>query len=627
MNTYKDTLRLVKGNDFATVHDIVAKYPDDTVVEGFDLNLCTDLTVRIKRGSISSFNDIATYAENWSIIEPKKIKIKFDGLKMKNGSYRVEFFGKFQGKDWRSYSKNEGFDIVESNEEANIPVGSFIADGVYQIKTDFLMTYQTQEQSDWDETDTSSPSYIKNKPELFSGVYDDLENKPDLSVYVEKVDGKGLSENDYTDEDKQKVVNAVTRTVADLANYYLKSETYTQNEVNELIASIENFHYEIYPNISYIASPLSNVLYLIGPVGSGSDRYEEYVYYNDTFVKIGDTSIDLSGYVTSFELSEALTGYVLQSSLASILSDYQEKLFSGINIKTINEQSILGDGNIEIQSGEDNVIEVVKVNNVTLTPDAEKAVNVSVPAALSQLNEDTTHRTVSDTEKSTWNGKYSKPNDGIPSTDLASGVIPDVSNFITKSVNDLVNYYTKSQTYTQAEVQQLINAVKQFTYESVSTLPTASSSTMNKIYLVPSSDPQTQNVKDEYITIESSGTYSWELIGNTSVDLSGYVTTTDLNTALASYTTTADLNTLLAGYQTKIDSNHKLDYSLLSNTPTIPDAQIQSDWEQTVTTAKDYIKNKPTIPAAQVNSDWNASSGVAQILNKPTIPTITFRQW
>jgi hypothetical protein len=32
------------------------------------------------------------------------------------------------------------------------------------------------------------------------------------------------------------------------------------------------------------------------------------------------------------------------------------------------------------------------------------------------------------------------------------------------------------------------------------------------------------------------------------------------------------------------------------------------------------LSNKPTIPAAQVNSDWNAASGVAQILNKPTIP-------
>lgn len=33
------------------------------------------------------------------------------------------------------------------------------------------------------------------------------------------------------------------------------------------------------------------------------------------------------------------------------------------------------------------------------------------------------------------------------------------------------------------------------------------------------------------------------------------------------------------------------------------------------------LTNKPTIPAAQVNADWNANSGVAQILNKPTIPT------
>ena len=34
------------------------------------------------------------------------------------------------------------------------------------------------------------------------------------------------------------------------------------------------------------------------------------------------------------------------------------------------------------------------------------------------------------------------------------------------------------------------------------------------------------------------------------------------------------------------------------------------------------LTDKPTIPAAQVNSDWDAVSGVAQILNKPTIPTV-----
>ena len=45
----------------------------------------------------------------------------------------------------------------------------------------------------------------------------------------------------------------------------------------------------------------------------------------------------------------------------------------------------------------------------------------------------------------------------------------------------------------------------------------------------------------------------------------------------------------------------------------------------TVATTGSYndLSDKPSIPAAQVNSDWNAVSGVAQILNKPTIPTAT----
>jgi hypothetical protein len=34
------------------------------------------------------------------------------------------------------------------------------------------------------------------------------------------------------------------------------------------------------------------------------------------------------------------------------------------------------------------------------------------------------------------------------------------------------------------------------------------------------------------------------------------------------------------------------------------------------------LTNKPTIPAAQVNSDWNSNSGVTQILNKPIVPPV-----
>lgn len=76
-------------------------------------------------------------------------------------------------------------------------------------------------------------------------------------------------------------------------------------------------------------------------------------------------------------------------------------------------------------------------------------------------------------------------------------------------------------------------------------------------------------------------------------------------------------------------------YNDLTNKPTIPDeladltadsthrvvtdAQI-STWNGKSDFSGNYndLTNKPTIPAAQVNSDWNASSGVAEILNKPS---------
>lgn len=47
-------------------------------------------------------------------------------------------------------------------------------------------------------------------------------------------------------------------------------------------------------------------------------------------------------------------------------------------------------------------------------------------------------------------------------------------------------------------------------------------------------------------------------------------------------------------------------YDDLLNKPTIPDAQVQADWNQTTTTAKDYIKNKPTIPSVSglASQEW-----------------------
>ena len=61
--------------------------------------------------------------------------------------------------------------------------------------------------------------------------------------------------------------------------------------------------------------------------------------------------------------------------------------------------------------------------------------NVSdIPTELSDLNDDSTHRLVTDTEKTIWNNK-ADVND-----------IPDVSSFITRNVNNLTNYTLKTST-------------------------------------------------------------------------------------------------------------------------------------------------------------------------------------
>lgn len=47
------------------------------------------------------------------------------------------------------------------------------------------------------------------------------------------------------------------------------------------------------------------------------------------------------------------------------------------------------------------------------------------------------------------------------------------------------------------------------------------------------------------------------------------------------------------------------DYADLTNKPTIPAAQVQSDWTQADNTEVDYIKNKPTLAAVATSGDYN----------------------
>lgn len=90
---------------------------------------------------------------------------------------------------------------------------------------------------------------------------------------------------------------------------------------------------------------------------------------------------------------------------------------------------------------------------------------------------------------------------------------------------------------------------------------TAVTPTLGNIYMDITTNKLYRYNGSEYVTV-----------GGEEVDLSGYAKTQDLATVATSG-----------------------NYSDLTGTPTIPAAQIQSDWNQTDDTALDFIKNKPNI--------------------------------
>lgn len=189
------------------------------------------------------------------------------------------------------------------------------------------------------EIDPTVPEYIKKIQEQ------DIKN---WNNKVDKVEGKELSSNDFTDEEKQKLEGLnnyddtqlkkdieskqdrgeyITKSVNDLLNYYLKSESYSKEEINTLIGQIKTISIQKVSQLPTIGQ--DNIIYLVPKESSTNDVHNEYIYIDNSWELIGNTQIDLTGYATeewiNIQIKDFLNTTQVNDLISTALSNYYIK--------------------------------------------------------------------------------------------------------------------------------------------------------------------------------------------------------------------------------------------------------------------------------------------------------------
>lgn len=143
------------------------------------------------------------------------------------------------------------------------------------------------------------------------------------------------------------------------------------------------------------------------------------------------------------------------------------------------------------------------------------------------------------------------------------------SEFITNTVNNLVNYYTKEQTYTKEEIMEFLSSMSAgLSTKIINELPDAASEeiSLSTIYLLRVGE---SNVYTQYMWISGG----WANLGTTAVNLENYYTKGEIDNKLGLLVSTTALLAILDSYAktanlaTVASSG---DYNDLKNLPTIP---------------------------------------------------------
>lgn len=165
------------------------------------------------------------------------------------------------------------------------------------------------------------------------------------------------------------------------------------------------------------------------------------------------------------------------------------------------------------------------------------------------------------------------------STVATSGSYNDLLN--RPDLNEYVQVSTlNSNFYNKTEIDALITGGEGAGFlkmEFVTELPLEGKT--NTFYFVKSEFPQEQNLYNEYVWDDKSKSY--EIVSKTD-----YITSKDLPAVYDSQITVKQGSVTKGTFTLNQSQNATINL----------DAVVQSDWNQTNSTALDYIKNKPTVP-------------------------------
>jgi hypothetical protein len=114
----------------------------------------------------------------------------------------------------------------------------------------------------------------------------------------------------------------VEKAVNDLVYYYTKSDVYNKAETRALLSTISTMDIRVVNSLP-VSDISTTTIYFLKP--TGSQNYDEYVYVDNAWVKIGDTGIDLSQYLEIADFETAIADYYDKDEIDAMIASYYTK--------------------------------------------------------------------------------------------------------------------------------------------------------------------------------------------------------------------------------------------------------------------------------------------------------------